>query len=362
MCFWWKKKWGKNKKKGKKDSVINNRDNRNESLKIKGSEVQKRAEKEGDDLLNSKEELKREGITEKSSKFVNSQKEDAGQETNEEVVAITTNHLKLVPSNCQHIGARERQEDAFGFSDFADCDGVNNNEVLAVVADGMGGLACGDQASQVAVNVFLKEYNNKNNVKSIDHFLQRTITIANFAVFDLAFNEGIEGADLGTTLVAVLVHKDKMHWVSAGDSQIFLFRERKMQQLNTEHIYANQLAIDVDKGLISKKEAEQHPERGHLTSYLGLPELYEKDFSTEPVTLSPGDVVLLCSDGLTNTLSIDEIIEILKQPSLNTADKLVEEALSKKKTHQDNITVLVLSCESIKKQSEKKEDENEKDF
>ncbi len=311
----------------------------------------------GEEATN-KIDLKKQGSGEKVTKEKEDTKVFAKEETTkadtekasteQEVAAFTTSSIKLVPLNCQHIGARERQEDAFAFSDLSDSDFVENNGVLAVVADGMGGLAKGDRASQVAVSIFLREYSHKENSDSIDKFLRRTINIANYAVFDIALDDNEQEIGLGTTLVAVAVHEGRMHWVSIGDSLIYLYREDQLKQLNKEHIYANQLEADVENGLITRKEAETHPERSYLTSYLGMPELHEIDCNSEPVDLKQGDAILLCSDGLTNTLSGKEIKKVLKQSSENAAEELVNKALNKKKRHQDNITVLVLACEQVK--------------
>jgi len=285
--------------------------------------------------------------------------EEADQIDNgEEVAAFTTKSIKIVPCNCQDLGARKRQEDAFAFSDLSDSALVENKGLLAVVADGMGGLARGDLASQVAVGIFLREHGNKNPGDSFEHFLRRTVTIANYAVFDLGLDDN-GNAPPGTTLVAVVIYRDQLHWVAAGDSQIFIYRDNRLRQLNREHIYANQLQIDVNQGLISRKEAENHPERGYLTSYLGLPELHELDISEEPEVLQPGDSVLLCSDGLTNTLTEEEISETLDEESGNIAEALVNKALEKEKRYQDNITVLLLKCENYSV-NQKGDEENEK--
>jgi len=278
-----------------------------------------------------------------------------------EVAAHTTEKLKLIPSNCQHIGERKRQEDSFGFTDLGDIRLVKDCGVLAVVADGMGGLAKGDRASKVAVNMFLEEYKKRSEEVPLDQFLMRTLLRANCAVFDLAF-DGEAESELGTTLIAVAVHNGKMHWVSVGDSRIYHYKNKSLQMVNEEHIYANRLKIDVKNGLITEKEANEHPERSYLTSYLGLPELTEIDCSIEPVTLEPGEVVLLCSDGLTNTLNDHEIAETIEQKPENLAEELTQKALAKNKLYQDNITVVAISCQPVKPEingKKQKEDNDE---
>lgn len=363
MCFWkfWKKtkKQQVNLKRGKKQDTKEIIETKPEDHKLKDTISSDSAVPKDEENAEHKGKISKL----KDSDEINTDNDNllkcGKDERLPEIAAYTTGSLKLVPSNCQDIGARERQEDSFAFSDLSDKEFVDNNGVLAIVADGMGGLARGDRASQVAVSIFLREYNQKNGDDSLDHFLRRTLNIANYAVFDLALDENDSEIDLGTTLIAAAVYKGKMHWVSAGDSLIYFLRDNKLEQLNKEHIYANQLALDVEKGLISKKEADQHPERSYLTSYLGMPELQEMDYNNDPIDLKPGDIVLLCSDGLNNTLSEHEIKEVLSSESNNIAEELVQKALSKKERHQDNITVLALNCISVEEKIEQKGDENE---
>jgi PPM family protein phosphatase len=309
MCFWWKRKRSVRKKKSGKCIDI--------------SSIQA-SNKVAEELINSKK---------KKDKPI-------------EVAAYTTDNLKLVPSNCQHIGDRQRQEDSFAFSDLGDGVFVKNYGVLAVVADGMGGLAKGDQASYVAVNMFLEEYKRRSDEDSLDQFLLRTALRSNCAVYDLAYDGEVEH-ELGTTLVAVAIQHGKMHWISVGDSRIYHYKNKILQQLNKEHIYANLLKIDVEKGLITEEEANKNPERSYLTSFLGMPDLNEVDSSLEPVTLQPGEIVLLCSDGLTNTLSDQEITDIISRCNGNIAEELTQKALKKNRRHQDNITVLAISCQPV---------------
>ena len=96
--------------------------------------------------------------------------------------------------------------------------------------------------------------------------------------------------------------------------------------------------------MITREEAASHPERNFLTSYLGIAGPPEVDRSEEPLSLEPGDMVMLCSDGLYNTLTVEEITEVLRKDSVHTAEMLVDCVLSKNKRNQDNVTVIILSC------------------
>ncbi len=375
MLFWWKKKNKKrnlHNKNNANSKMASNSKNKNSGelhdLKIKNSTVKSRLQDQANGKIcksavddNSfkavgKDRMESKVATKRNVQKVKKDREEKKDKL-QEVAAFSTSCLKLVPSNCQHIGARERQEDAFGFSDLSDSDYVEKNGVLAVVADGMGGLAKGDRASQVAVSVFLREYKDRRNEEPLKTHLLRTLHRSNTAVYDLAFTGG-EDDELGTTLVAVAVKQGKMDWLSVGDSRIYHYSDGSLEQLNKEHIYANKLETEVKKGLISRKEANSHPERAFLTSYLGSHEISEVDYSEEPVILKPGDTIMLCSDGLTNTLSLDEIVEVFKVSPVNIAEELVKQALFKEKRHQDNITILVLSCKAVDEQKTKG-DEND---
>ncbi len=249
--------------------------------------------------------------------------------------------LTVFPSNCQHIGRRDNQEDSFAFNNIFDTKNKVSNGLLAVLADGMGGLTKGKEASQKAVDSFLGAY-EINQHQSIRRRLEQAAAVANTAVFDLAFKDG-KDYELGTTLVAAAVYKGKLYWLSVGDSRAYHYREGNLMQLTKDHIYANILEDEVKKGLTSIVEAEEHPQRDHLTSYLGLPQLIEIDKSIKPITLAPGDRIMLCSDGLYNSLNDEEITAVLGSDSEDPASELVYRALDKDNPYQDNVTVVVLT-------------------
>lgn len=254
---------------------------------------------------------------------------------------VNAGALEVAPSNCQHLGNRENQEDAFAFSDLGDRELVAIKGIMAVLADGMGGLSNGELASQAAVNQYLDEFNKKDGKESVSDFLKRVTVMANDAVCDLAYQDGRE-IELGTTVVAVLIFEGKMNWVSVGDSRIYLQRNGLLSQVSKDHVYANHLKEQVYKGTLSGEEAAEHPERNFLTSYLGIPELVEVNYNDKAISIEPGDRVLLCSDGLFDTLSEDEISSVLEENNIDYAQELVRRALAKNNPHQDNVTVIVL--------------------
>ena len=256
--------------------------------------------------------------------------------------------MKILPGNAQHIGRRAQQQDAFGFSDPGNSQFVAHGGVFAVLADGMGGHQLGDLASQTAVRVMREAYESKTPDESIPEALKRSLLEANRAVFRMAEENDVTG-DAGTTLVAVVIFEQSLYWISVGDSHLYLLRKGNLSQLNTDHIYARELAEKVLQGEISQDEADTHPDRHALTSSLGGSHIHYIDESSSPCPLEPNDRILLCSDGLYNTLSDTEIVHALSGSAQEAAETLVEQVCAKDKANQDNVTVLLFDIHSESK-------------
>jgi protein phosphatase len=253
--------------------------------------------------------------------------------------------MRFSPGNAQHAGARSEQQDAFGFSDPNNAAFVAHAGVAAVVADGMGGLAHGGDASKTAVQVFLDAYAIKTQTEPIPDALVRSIRRANQAVADLARDKGDKN-HLGTTLAAMVMHEEWLYWVSAGDSRVYVYRDGRVTRVTADHTYAADLDVDVTRGKITREQALHHPERDSLTSYLGLDQLPKVERSLRPFPLKVGDCALICTDGLYRSLSDDEIAATLGRDAHNSCESLIESALAKKNPRQDNVTVVALRCEA----------------
>jgi len=252
--------------------------------------------------------------------------------------------MRIIPGNAQHIGSRKEQQDDFGFSDMDNVAFVNHGGVLAVVTDGMGGLARGRQASLIAKQALLQEYDRKSIKKTIPQALVRALAVANARVVEMARQSGLEG-QTGTTLAAAVINDNELHWVSVGDSRIYLYRRGELLLLTTDHDYGRQLDQEAALGQITPAEAAAHPQRQALTSYLGLRFLSEIDRNEEPLIIEVGDRILLCSDGLYKTVPEEEMVRFLDQAPQDAADGLIAATLARGKTNQDNVTVAILACE-----------------
>ena len=258
-------------------------------------------------------------------------------------VTVRPAGYKVIPGNAQNIGTRSEQQDAFGFSDIHDDPFIQQFGVLGVLADGMGGLKGGKEASHIAVSSFLDHYLHTPLITSIPEKLLSAVEVANDAILQFAHDNGLEGG-VGTTLIAAVVYQNKLYWLSVGDSRIYLKQGEFLTQLTTDHIYANELDEKVALGEITKEEAENDPQRQSLTSFLGLKRLEEIDVSLEPIPLHKGNTVILCSDGLYGSLTSTEMLHICHRfPTQEAAEELIDMTLRKQIPNQDNVTVALLT-------------------
>lgn len=249
--------------------------------------------------------------------------------------------MKFVAGNAQNIGARPQQQDAFGFSDPGDPKFVAHAGFLGVVADGMGGLTHGSEASRSAVLAFLDAYKRKTVAESIPKALTRCLGEANLGVLRVAQSVPA-GDEVGTTLVAAALHDHTLHWISVGDSRIYLLRGNALTQLTADHVYARALNRQVAEGKISLHEALSHPERSSLTSYLGQVDPAHVDKNIRPLPVHNDDCVILCSDGFYRALTEQEVVAGLRSGPQSACNALVEQALAKHRKQQDNLTVIAL--------------------
>jgi len=254
--------------------------------------------------------------------------------------------MRIVPGNARSAGARESQQDEFGFSDMEDRAFTAHGGVLAVVADGMGGLAMGREAARTAKTAMIREYEAKPPQEDVPRALHHALRQANAAVFEMARRAGIEEGKTGSTLAAAVVRGENLYWASVGDSRIYLRRRGRLARLTEDHVYGLELAMEVAAGTLSREEAETHPQRGQVVSFLGLRSLGRVDRSVKPFPLQPGDRILLCSDGLYNALSDEEMAELSGGPPQEACEALVRGTLSKGLKNQDNVTVAMLACEA----------------
>lgn len=234
------------------------------------------------------------------------------------------------------IGARKEQQDCHGSAAI-----FRRHGSLTVVADGMGGLTGGQQVSQRIVMGMLSMAPQVRR-ESLDSALMNMVKHVTQDVNQMLGPEGLYKS--GSTLLAVLTYKDKFHWISVGDSRIYLFRNGAMLQLNQEHTLFQEWLPEILAGKRSYAEARSNPEGRKLTSFIGMGKLKYVDFSKQAIKILPGDRILLMSDGVFNTLSDQQMAKILTQNTdVRKAAAVMDQMIRAAKIPaQDNYTVRIL--------------------
>ena len=183
---------------------------------------------------------------------------------------------------------------------------LSRDQLLVIVCDGMGGARSGNIASKMAVEVFVGEIQRsiRSNMKpdKLDAMLKSALELANKAVYEQSqLSEEYQG--MGTTLVAALFQKDKVTIANVGDSRAYLFNEEGVIGITTDH---SLVELMVQRGELTREAAKSFPGKNLITRAVGTESAVECDLYH--VQLRKGDCVLLCSDGLSNLLSDQEIL------------------------------------------------------
>lgn len=211
---------------------------------------------------------------------------------------------------------------------------------LFIVADGMGGHVAGEIASKLAVktvNGYIQEHVGKDNLELL---LKQAIIQANTSIYQMALSKE-DFSGMGTTVTAVYIDGKKLHWGHVGDSRIYLLRNGEFRQITNDHSLVWEL---VQSGSITREDAQNHPKRNILTRAVGTSCLINVDTGT--LSLEAGDVVLMCTDGLTNMVSEEEICKLMQRKDCDPSS-IVEQLVMQAKNAGgfDNITTILLKEE-----------------
>lgn len=220
---------------------------------------------------------------------------------------------------------------------------------LFVVADGMGGHAAGEVASEIAVQAVaevLLEAEDPEETRlaratpdpqdAIRERLRYAMNQASLRIRRAALEDPAQ-AGMGTTLCVLLIEDGVAHLGHVGDSRIYLFRDDGLQLLTRDHTVVQQ---EIDAGRLTPELARIVPHKNILTQSVGYHGPVEPDTATRPVTA--GDLFIICSDGLTDPLDDDALAEIIRTtPAEDLAEELVQQALDN--GTEDNVTVVVAS-------------------
>lgn len=243
----------------------------------------------------------------------------------------------MASDRVQRIKSR-RPNGTFGSRTDVGCVRDHNEDSLLVapplfaVADGMGGHAAGEVASEIAITVLGEKAPHTPDAAA----LGRAVEDANRAVI-LAANEKRGRAGMGTTITAAVLQKDRLVIAQVGDSRAYLLHQGRLQQLTRDH---SLMADMIEAGRLTPEEARTHPNRSVITRALGsdprmVPDLYE-------ITVETGDRLLLCSDGLSSMVedsAIESTLARTRDPQ-RCASMLVNEAIAA--GGYDNVTVVVV--------------------
>lgn len=233
---------------------------------------------------------------------------------------------------------RQNNEDCLQFLT-KDTDPLN---VLAIIADGMGGHVAGEKASYEAVQRIQSYYFAKHYFKSSISILKEALKQANASIYQLAKHDSTL-LGMGTTATVLAIVKGYAYYAHVGDTRLYLLRDDQMLQLTQDHTLVGQLLED---GLITPEQAHTHPDRHVITRALGTQPSVIVDVINKPLPIRIGDVFMLCSDGLYDLVDDIIIARIISSFAPNEAShRLIE--LARSAGGFDNISVIILAVQAI---------------
>lgn len=218
---------------------------------------------------------------------------------------------------------------------------LSRDQLLVIVCDGMGGARSGNIASQMAVEVFVGEVKRttRSNMRSerIDDMLEQALELANKAVYEQSqISEEYRG--MGTTLVAAFFQKDQLTVANVGDSRAYLFNKDGVKSITTDH---SLVELMVQRGELTREAAKNHPGKNLITRAVGTESKVTCDLFH--LKLNRGDSVLLCSDGLSNMLSDQEILfEVIHGVNKNDCCQRLMN-IANYRGSPDNVTIALIA-------------------
>ena len=245
-------------------------------------------------------------------------------------------------ATAQIVGVRDHQEDALAVQRLAA--GARANELLLVLADGMGGHTGGEIASRLVVDCFCAAYSTIPD--SIPDALRNSLDAANECLAD-AVLDAPELRGMGATLVGCVIRENSLFWVSVGDSPLWICRGNALQRLNADHSLVPLLEQMVSAGELTREEFLKDPRRSMLRSALTGKTVSLVDLCDKPFPLEEGDIVVLASDGI-ETLAEDKLVALLQGNDAVPLDELAGKLLAGVEavgaSNQDNASVILYRC------------------
>ena len=252
---------------------------------------------------------------------------------------MTDQTIPKTVATAQIRGTRDYQEDTLAAQVLSV--GKSAEDLLLVLADGMGGHAGGGVASRLVADEFCMAYGNCPGNIPVD--LRSCLDIANEALANAAVASPKLGG-MGTTLIGCVIRDNELYWISVGDSPLWVCREGVLQRLNADQSMVPFLDEMVRTGVMERAAALVDPRRNMLRSAVAGKMLELVDLCGQPWQLLAGDTVMLASDGV-ETLTVDELAAVLQNPRARSlqqlADDLTASVEAAGQTSQDNASVIL---------------------
>lgn len=268
------------------------------------------------------------------------------------MIRVEKTHLPVAALT--HPGMKgKNNEDRFGVSAFRLKGPPEKPILLAVLSDGIGGNRAGEIAAELAVNV-ISQYVAQSDGRSPIIILEEAIHAASKQIYLQAQTHG-EQTGMGATCACAWVVGDQLYTATVGDSRIYLMRQGSIQQLSIDHTWIQEA---LEHGIIQPDEVAGHPNAHVIRRYLGAPTPPDVDFrlqfgektgeaafANQGTRLLPDDCVLVCSDGLTDLVSDEEILDAFTQYDLEQAGHALIDLANERGGH-DNITLMAMQMPS----------------
>ncbi|WP_346876456.1 MULTISPECIES: Stp1/IreP family PP2C-type Ser/Thr phosphatase [unclassified Clostridium] len=208
---------------------------------------------------------------------------------------------------------------------------------IFVIADGMGGHNAGEVASKIAIDTIIEYVINHKKDRSEEEILNEAILSANRKIYrESLLNESCNG--MGTTLVGAFVRGNNLTMVNIGDSRGYILKDGQLVKVTKDHSLVQEL---LDNGTITNEEAKNHPNKNVITRALGTNPVVTADYYS--LDIRGISKILLCSDGLTNEVSEEDIFRVLQGYNGNQCMELIN--MSKKNGGRDNISIIIFKGE-----------------
>lgn len=251
-----------------------------------------------------------------------------------------SNQLRLDPAQLTDVGRkRPHNEDNMAYVIPKDPVIMGKQGALFIVADGMGGHAAGEVASEIAVDTVSNVYYQEDSDEA-PSLLLKAIKRANALIYQRAA-ENMLRSGMGTTCVATIMRGNTAYFANVGDSRAYFIRNGQIKRVSQDHSWVEE---QVRAGLLSEEQARSHAQRNVITRCLGTQSDVDVDIFYEK--LQEGDIILLCSDGLSGLVNDEELCSIVQQyPPQESVYHLVERA--NENGGPDNITVIVVRVQEV---------------